>query len=300
MAFALSAICMTAATFSQTEETQKTDTLLNLTGTPKVTILERPEGITLLANDSIGNLSDSISISYPTAAVVTTRQADTKYDRKNVGFRPDKVCKNIKSKWSAVMSGICLGLSDPVGQTCGGGLEWSKSIEIGWFQCLGVSYELNRYSWLSLGIGFDWRNYKITTSDKRLIVNSDHQLEWGAYPESSIPRNSRLKVFSLQFPLMFTGRIPGTSLLVEAGPIFNFNTYCSVLTCYEDISGNKYKDFTKYVDNRLFTVDLFGCVSLKNGIGIYARYSPMKVMNGNSGINFSPLTIGFIIGCLSL
>lgn len=119
------------------------------------------------------------------------------------------------------------------------------------------------YTWLSLGIGLDWRNYKITTSDKRLVVNPQRQLEWGTYPDGTIAQSSRLKIFSLQFPLMFTGRIPSTSLTIDVGPVFNLNTYGSVLTHYEDNLGNRYKDFTKHINKRLFTVDLFGSVTLK-------------------------------------
>lgn len=296
MIYTLSVICTTATVYSQQENARQQETLLSNNSSHKVTIIESSEGIIVHTTDSIGELSDSIKISYPSAAVITTRQSDTQISDNSDSFSLNKTKINGKKRWNVILGGVCLGLCNPIGQGFDGGLEWSKSIEISWFKCIGVSYEMSRDTWLSLGIGLDWRNYKITTSDKRLVVNSQRQLEWSAYPDGTIPRNSRLKIFSLQFPLMFTGRIPGTSLSIEAGPIFNLNTYGSVLTCYEDNLGNRYKDFTKDIDKRLFTVDLFGSVSLKNCIGIYARYSPMKVMNGNSGINFTPLSVGIVIG----
>lgn len=299
MVCALTAISIPTTAFSQKELAEQ-DTLMSRKNTPKITILETREGIIVHATDSIGNLSDSIRISYPSVAVITTKQKDMLISGEGDNYSVDRTVKTGKSRWNAIMGGVCLGLSNPIGQDHGGGLEWSKSIEAGWFQCLGVSFEMSRHTWLSLGIGFNWRNYKITTSDKRIIVNSNRQLEWDAYPAGAIPQNSRLKIFSLQFPLMFTGQMPGTSLIFEAGPIFNFNTYGSVLTQYKDNLGNKYKDFTKDIDKRLFTVDIFGSIYIKSGVGIYARYSPMKVMNGDTGINFTPLSIGIIIGGLTL
>ncbi len=296
MIYTLSVIFTTATVYSQQENASQQETLLTNNNSHKVTIIESSEGIIVQTTNSIGELSDSIRISYPSAAVITTRQNDIQISENEDTFSLNKTKINRRQRWNIIFGGVCIGLSNPIGQGFGGGLEWSKSIEVGWFKCIGISYEMSRYTWLSLGIGLDWRNYKITTSDKHLVVNPQRQLEWGAYPNGTIAKSSRLKIFSLQFPLMFTGRIPSTSLTIDVGPVFNLNTYGSVLTRYEDNLGNRYKDFTKDIDKRLFTVDLFGSVSLKKCIGIYARYSPMKVMNGNSGINFTPFSIGVTIG----
>lgn len=277
---------------------QRRDTLMNIDMLSKVTILENNKGLTLKVNDHSGGEEETLSIEYPSESVIISRQSDIPAALPSDNATTFKCVRENRSRFNAVVRGICLGLNDPVGQTGGGGLEWEKSIEIGWLETLGVNYRMSRHCSLEFGIGFDWRNYKITTSDKRLVVNSDYQLEWEEYPEGSIAKNSRLKVFSIQFPLQFIAKIPGTSLIFSCGPIFNLNTYASVLTRYEDRLGNKYKDFNKNLDNRTFTVDLYGSLTLKGGIGIYARYSPMKVMNGESGINFRPLTLGVEIGSL--
>lgn len=293
------AISVTSATASAQETTsQRKDTVINVESPVNITIVENSKGVTLLVADSVGGADQSLSIEYPSESVITSRQSVVPVENPNDDVSFSTNVRKKGRRFSAVMRGLCLGLSNPLGQTCGDGLEWGKSIEIGWLESLALNYSISRRCSFELGIGFDWRNYKITTSDKRLVIDDINHLQWGEYPEDCIAKYSRLKVFSLQFPLLFVAEIPGTALTFSAGPIFNFNTYASVLTRYEDSLGNKYKDFQKGVDNRIFTIDIYGSLLLK-GIGIYARYSPMKVMNGTQGINFTPLSLGVEIGNFS-
>lgn len=184
---------------------------------------------------------------------------------------------------------------NPVNQGSSGGLQWSKSFEIGWLSCFGVKYG-NRRCAVSLGLGFDWRNYKITTTDKCLVANGRKGIEWGSYPLGCKGQNSRLKVFSLQLPLLYSWVVPKTNLVFKCGPVFNFNTYSSLKTAYEDADGNKIEDFTKAISPRRFTLDFFGSLSYKHTLGIYVRHSPMKVMDASTTINFQPLSVGVTLG----
>ena len=204
------------------------------------------------------------------------------------------VIGNTGSRWNVGSSGVCLGLTNSVGQG-EGGLQWSKSIEISWLSCINVCYSFSR-SQISLGLGFDWRNYKTTTSDRCLVATPDRGIAWGKYPEGTKARYSRLKVFSLQFPLLYRWRVPKSSLAIQLGPVLNFNTYASLLTVYDDIDGNRAKDFTKALSPRRVTLDFFGSLSFCNAVGLYVRYSPMKVMNAPQSLNFHPLTVGFTLG----
>ena len=294
----LASVIMAPAT-AQENKVHIPDTLLDVSADCKVTLLENHDGLKILVqdNDSTGSIIEDINMKFPPRSTVTSRQSTRNASAKGVSLTSIReTMQHKRSRYSFVMSGVCLGLINPIEGVNTDGLEWSKSIEICWMQCAGIGYQINRSLNLSLGLGFDWRNYKITTSDKRLVVNADHKLEWGLYPEGSKPKNSRLKIFSLQVPLLLNAAIPHTSLVVNAGPILNFNTYGSVLTSYDDLEGNEYRDFTKDIDKRLFTVDLMCNISYRNSFGLYVRYSPMKVINGNSPINFQPLSVGVSLG----
>lgn len=236
----------------------------------------------------------TVATEYPEESKVSSRQTTFRGSMLSlISDRGYGCCGN--SRWDLIMDGVCIGLNKASGIQPDGGLQWSKSFEISWLNCIGVSYAFGKTS-VSLGLGFDWRNYKITTSDRILVATPGGGVTWSDVPEGSRVRNSRLKVFTLQLPLLFRAKIPGTSLYVKAGPVFDFNTYASLKTQYDDAEGNKCEIFTKELSPRRFTVDFFGSLSLCQAIGIYVRYSPMKVMDAADGLNFRPLTLGITIG----
>lgn len=278
---------------------QKPDTLLNVVNPSRVVVTEEPKGVSITVKGKPGD-SDFIStvkVNYPEESMVKSRQST--FLKKVGGIFGEPLTVNTRcncgSKWDIIVDGVCLGLTNSTGFNESYGPEWSKSIEIGWLSCLGVGVFNKNYGF-TLGIGFDWRNYKVTTSNKQLTVNADRGLALIDYPSGSRPKNSRLKVFSLQFPLLYRLSIPKTSLKVNIGPIFNFNTYASVKTIFINSEGTKISNFSKDIDQRLFTVDFFGSVSVSNTVGVYVRYSPMKVIDAAHSLNMRPLTIGIGIG----
>lgn len=287
-----SAVCMATGALAQTE---KPDTLLKVDPESRLVITESAEG-TMVTVSGYGEegLSASVFSGYPEESSVSSRQATLRDNMMRlVGERRNRCCNG--SKWDVVVDGVCIGLNRAVGQGNDGGLQWSKSFEISWLNCLGVAYSLGKSS-ISLGLGFDWRNYKVTTSGRYLLPTPERGIAWSDAEGDMKVRNSRVKIFSLQLPLLYRLRIPKTSLHFKAGPVFNFNTYGSLKTVYDDAAGNRCEYFTKEINPRRFTVDFFGSLSLCSAIGVYVRYSPMKVMDAPGSLNFRPLTIGVGFG----
>ncbi len=277
---------------------EEPDTLVKVKSPSQIIITESAKGsvVTVRGAEEDDAFETSVVADYPVDASVTSRQSIFTESVKSV-FSPSYSARRSRSGkgyWSYYFDGVCLGLTKATSMEGDPGLQWSKSFEISWLSCFGISYEYRNFS-LSLGLGFLWRNYKITTSDKCLVVGEDRGLEWGSYPEGSSPKNSRLKTFALQFPLLGSWRIPHTSLLLKAGPILDVNTYGSVKTVYRDAAGKKCSDFTKSVKYRSVTLDLFGSLAIRGGLGIYVRYSPMKVIDNVGSLNFKPFTLGFLL-----
>lgn len=269
------------------------DTLLSVSNPDKVIITETPEGTRV----SIGDSSESILIEYPEAASVKTSRTTSRSIFNIPGIpcgRRAEDCGCSGKGWSVSADGLCVGLTNALDQTGGGGLQWSKSFEINWLSCLNVGYGFSR-SRVYLGLGFDWRNYKATASDRWLVTDGDGGLRWGRAPEGASVRYSRLKVFSLQLPLMYVWSIPKTYLKWRMGPILNFNTYSSIIGVCDDSAGNRCEYFTKDFDRNPVTLDFFGSLSYHSALGVYVRYSPMKVLKEASAINFTPFSIGFTI-----
>lgn len=271
------------------------DTLMAVDSPSKVLITESSEGTLITVTNLEGNAEQFHFIAYAPGANVSTSRKSSVSIFNLPGFDctdRDRRCGCQGSGWSIGTDGVCIGLTEAHGQTGDGGLQWSKSFEISWLSCLNVGYSFSR-SRIYFGIGFDWRNYKATADSRWLVTSASGGLEWGNAPDGAFVRYSRLKVFSLQLPLLYEWRVPKSQLKFKLGPILNFNTYSSIKGIYDDADGKRYKYFTKDFDRNPTTLDFFGAVSYSHTIGIYVRYSPMKVLKDSSPINFTPLTIGF-------
>ncbi|MDE5870794.1 MAG: hypothetical protein K2H22_02460 [Muribaculaceae bacterium] len=266
------------------------DTLMSVTDPGRVIITESPEGTRV----SVADGAESVLIEYPDMAKVSTsRRSRSIFSIPGIpcGRHKENCCCS-GNGWSLSSDGLCIGLTDALGQTGGGGLQWSKSFEIDWLSCINVGYEFSR-SRIYFGLGFDWRNYKATAFGRWLEPDGNGGVRWGSAPEGASVRFSRLKVFSLQLPLMYVWRIPKSFLKWRMGPILNFNTYSSVKGVYDDPAGNRCEYFTKDFERRPVTIDFFASLSYHDAVGIYVRYSPMKVLKAASPINFTPLSLGF-------
>ena len=141
----------------------------------------------------------------------------------------------------------------------------------------------------SFGIGLDWRNYRMEDNYCfRKDAEGMNVLE--RLPEGVSPNFSRVKVFSLNFPIryQYLGRRFGFSL----GPVLNFNSYSSIKTKYK-IDGHKYKEKYKNAHPTPITVDFMGTV-LTPIIDFYVKYSPFDVLKSDYGLKFKTLSIGFM------
>ncbi len=293
---ALASLTMLLPETSYSQE-EKPDTILHITTPSKVVVTENASGskveVRSLTDDE--ELIASVFTGYSSESSVSSKSREGFLNSWWYNRNLLNVEENQGSHWGVSLDGVCIGLNNALDQTPEGGLQWSKSFEISWLSCLNVYYEFSR-SRISLGLGFDWRNYKVTTSGRALVANADKGIGWGNYPGNSEGRFSRLKVFSLQLPLLYEWDVPKSSLTFKAGPIMNFNTYASLKSVWDDEDGNRHESFTKEIEPRRFTVDFFASLSFCKAIGLYVRYSPMKVMDAPTGLNFRPLTVGVTLG----
>ncbi len=129
---------------------EEPDTLLTVDSPSRVIITESPEGMMLTVTDTDSLVKESFLVDYTPGAKVTTSRSSSVSLFKFPGFdypgKSDNGCgRNKKSGcWTASIDGVCIGLNNAVVQTGGGGLQWSKSLEINWLSChlicFGVVY----------------------------------------------------------------------------------------------------------------------------------------------------------------
>lgn len=272
------------------DDDKKTTTVLNVTTSSTVVISESTEGLTLDVKADDGSMTETIRVAdYSEPKTISTEQFSAGYNEflignGGIGMRSSK-------HWDVISSGLLIGLVDPMGQPAGYGLKWSKSFEVGWLNALGVRYR-NRSMSVSLGLGFDWRNYKMTGDGGRMVLDPATGIAKAPYPEGATDCASRIKVFSLGFPLLYTQKIPGTTLAITAGAILDINTHASLLTTYRNTRGDRMEEYSEGIGRRKVSYDLFGSISFFHGCGLYIRYSPQSVLSGAAAPEFHPLSVG--------
>ena len=175
-------------------------------------------------------------------------------------------------------------LGTPNGMDVSVGVSW----EIFWTM-LQWDYKTNkgRDTW-SVGFGVDWRNYRMT-GHQRFVKDNEGNILLTTYPEGAEPQFSRIKVFSLQVPLLYSHRL-ARKFSLGIGPVLNWNTHSSIKTRYK-VNGEKYKDTAKDARVTPFTVDIMGTIRTPL-LDFYVKYSPCHVLNTTFAPKFQSLSFG--------
>ncbi len=209
-------------------------------------------------------------------------KSSTRYNR----FRAD-CCGG----WDVTTNGLYFGFICTPGTSASLSPDMGKSMEIGWLNIIAVERRLGMGWRMSLGVGIDWRNYRSTQG---LVFES----EGGNVKVSDNPmegyRFSRIKIFSVQFPLLWTKTFKRRSGLQPGlgfGAIFNCNAHGSVKTSWKDERGKNRSITSDNIGQRKFTIDLYGELRLSD-VGVYVRYSPYKILTGTQVLDYRPLSVG--------
>lgn len=283
----ISAILSAMANLSVSGE--NTDTVTTVIGAERLVITETPQGLkTFITKDSVTTAYEQ---TFPAKEVVETRFFSSYGLSLNGGISS----KQSSVKWEIISGGVGFGFCSAPGAPSAAGIEMGKSFELSWLNILAVQAR-NRYgNSFSFGVGINWRNYR-TTLANNFVVN-DGQVEIGNYPEGVEPRLSRIKIFSVQFPLLYRQHLPfgitKERMSVTFGPIFNLNSHASVLSAWKtDDVKSEYK--VNGINIRPFTIDLFASVHFWDFCSLYVRYSPYKAMTGNHPMNFHQFSTGIL------
>ncbi len=293
MAVATSASAATALQASQTTtESLSSDTLLIVNRQGSVVITENTGGLKIVSTTTNDDgESETVEYTQPYAPNVTIKS-----QQRSTTVSSTEKCRtySIGNDWDIITGGLNIGYVFPEGQPADLGLQWGRSLEISIVNAFAACWR-HRSIRLSVGLGFDWRNYKITTSNHYLTPNEVGGVTTAPYPEYANHAASRLKVFSLGIPVLYTQHLPHTSLAVTVGGIVNFNTHASLKTYYNNALGNRVEEYSADVHQRYVTFDLYGAFQIYDGCGFYVRYSPQSVLQGHNSPSFSPLSAGITL-----
>lgn len=284
------AIIILAAMIGMSGAKVSADELKNVTviGPKKVVITENTNGLRAVVDID----TDSLVFEQPykpNATVVSHLNCS------GLSLTGKKSRKRSSVSWDMISNGVGFGFCSAPGASGAAGIEMGKSFEVSWLNILAVQ-ATNRYgNSFSLGVGINWRNYRTTLGN--CFTVTDGQVGISQYPEGVEPRLSRIKIFSVQFPLLYGQKLPfgifNDKMTLRFGPIFNFNSHASVLTAWRgDKVSTEYK--VNGINVRPFTIDAFASLHLWGFVSLYARYSPYYALTGHKQPNFHQFSTGIL------
>lgn len=193
--------------------------------------------------------------------------------------------------WNITSGGLAIGFVDALGSQAPQ-VAMGRSIELSWINVIGAKYNNGKGQRLTMGLGIDWKNYKLS-SGHAFLRDDAGVLSVGSFPAGADKCASRIKVFSLGVPIIFRQRIARKTDLF-LGEVTNFNLHASLHTTYR-LGDEKVNLKSNNIHQSLVTVDLVTGVIYKK-VGAYLRYSPFKVIKDGYGSNFSTLAVGLVLG----
>lgn len=215
---------------------------------------------------------------------------NTTYATQRTYTNPATIFHN--NNFSISASGFSIGFVKALDAPAGMQQEMGKSLEISLDQIVSFQWKMSsKRDILAVGIGVDWRNYRMTGVNRFVCDNNVVVIEpWG---DGQYPVDSRLKTFSIQVPLSY---VHNFSNFVKAGVavILNANTYGSLKGHFLNEAGEKVQTFRGCTGEiNKFTVDFKATVQFCPFVALYCKYSPMNVFRNGHGPKFTPLSAGF-------
>lgn len=285
--FTLCALAATLTASAQTLET-KDDTL----------VVTHPRRVVVVSNDSLqyvhieGSATDA-AYAYTKTLRVNGNASSTVSQRSSLDFSlPFGRKKTANYRNTITTSGLSLGLVTALDAPEGMDVTTGKSWEIGWRQLVAWNYTPRRgNSTFTIGVGLNWKNFRMT-GRTRFEKTAAGNIILTDYPAGSEPKFSRIKVFSVTFPVLYSVGL-SKRFGLSVGPIVNLNTYSSVKTRYV-LNGEKQKEVQKDAHVNPVTVDLLAQLWFR-GLGVYVKYSPFNVLQKDYGMQFRGLSFGITI-----
>ena len=203
------------------------------------------------------------------------------------GVKVKKTSSSTEVKFS-LSSSLSFGFIGGVSQAGDVSIDMGQSYEIEWGDVLSGQTRIGKKDFLRIGMGFDWRNYRVT-GFKMFATDNRGVISMQDYPEGTEPKFSRIHTFSLSVPLKYYHYI-NKNIFFAAGPELYFTPYGSLKTRYYE-DGEKRKITAGNVHQNRFSVGI-GAEIIIHHVGIYYKYNPFKVLQSSYGPGFSSMTTG--------
>lgn len=207
------------------------------------------------------------------------------------GLKVSKNTTTSKTKVkSSISSTLSFGFITGINQDDGVSINMGQSYEIEWGDVISGKIRVGRKDFLRLGMGFDWRNYRMT--DRMFVKDNDGKISPQDYPAGTEPKFSRIHTFSLSIPLKYYHYF-NKKIYFAVGPELYFTPWGSLKTKYYE-NREIQKITARNIHENTVSIGVGAEVNIHH-IGIYYKYNPFNVLSSSFGPKFSSMTAGLKI-----
>ena len=205
-------------------------------------------------------------------------------------FNKITIKKNGKDSKLGCSAHMNLGLNTMFGAPDGHSFKMWPSFDFGLSLLLNWTPFGENNVW-SIGFGLDWRGYRMSR-DTYWVKTQDNQMQLVPYNAAFSNTKTKLSVFSLQVPLLYTHVFDGDDdWKLTLGGILNFNTGAHAERHFKYL-GEVYEIATQAIGQRPVTIDIL--VALDTPLlPIYCKYCPMKFFKDDRGPKMNQFSVGF-------
>ena len=263
------------------------DTTIVVNNAKKVTIKKRNSSMSVKVEGTAENPAYFYSqqMEVDTTAAIITREKNADWDF-TIPFA-NKKNKPRKYYMTNDITSLGIGMVNVINAPDNLNIDMGASYEFSVDNLLKCCYNLIPTTSVSLGIGLNWKNYRMTGCTR--FVKEGNNLFLDNYPEGADIKFSRLKIFSFTVPLLIHQAI-GRKAALSLGPVVNINTYGSLKTRYV-LNDERIKEKSKDINQNSATIDFMAKIHLGE-IGFYAKDSPTSVLNPDFGPKFNSYSAG--------
>lgn len=261
------------------------DTTIVVNNAKKVTIEKSNHSLAVKVEGTEENPSYFYSqqMEVDSTAAVITKEKNADWDF-TIPFKKNKPRKYYMTN---DITSLGIGMVNAINAPENLNIDMGASYEFSVDNLLKCCYNLIPTTSVSLGIGLNWKNYRMTGCTR--FIKEGNNLFLDNYPEGADIKFSRLKIFSFTVPLLIHQAI-GRKAALSLGPVVNINTYGSLKTRYV-LNDERIKEKSKDINQNSATIDFMAKIHLGE-IGFYAKYSPTSVLNPDFGPKFNSYSAG--------
>ncbi len=166
--------------------------------------------------------------------------------------------------------------------------------EWGILNILGGAYKFGNRNRLSLGIGYQHRQYRLKRDFQFVTANEQGDIDIATVPPAHEKPSATLHNYTVQFPLLYAKGF-GKGFWAYGGCVMDWNCYASYDYNYQT-DKTKHRETTHGLRQRKITFDLLAGLTW-HGLGAYFRYSPQQVFASGAGPKLDKTwTLGITLG----